>query len=107
MAINYNNAFSAENTIACRNNGNSDFRANGKNGGAYVGKAVETITTTICEAEGFSLQMVESIGTKYQIIWDGELLNRYPSLKEAEAFFIDFTGMTKAKYNKVKAKFAA
>lgn len=106
MAINYNSAFSAENTFACRHTG-KDIEATGKTGGAYVGKAVETITTTICETEGFSLQKVESMGVKYQIIWDGELLNRYPSLKDAEAFFIDFTGMTKAKYAKAKAKFAA
>lgn len=106
MAINYNSTFSAENTIACRHTGR-DIEATGKNGGAYVGKAVETTITTICEAEGFSLQKVESVGVKYQIIWDGELLNRYPSLKDAEAFFIDFTGMTKAKYTKAKAKFAA
>jgi hypothetical protein len=106
MAINYNSTFSAENTLACRNNG-TEIEARGRNNGAYVGKAVETTTTTICEAEGFSLQKVESVGVKYQIIWDGELLNRYPSLKDADAFFIDFTGMTKAKYAKAKAKFAA
>ena len=106
MAFNYNTTFTAENTIACRHTGR-EIEATGETNGAYVGKAVETTITTICEAEGFSLQKVESMGVKYQIIWDGELLNRYPSLKDAEAYFIDFTGMTKAKYAKVKAKFAA
>ena len=106
MAINYNSAWTSENTIACAHTGNK-IEVVGKNSAAYKGKAVETTTTTICEAEGFSLQKVESVGVRYQIVWDGELLNRYPSLKDAEAFFIDFTGMTKAKYNKAKAKFAA
>ena len=70
--------------------------------GHYEQKAYDPKVTTIAEAEGFTLRTIESVGTKYEILWDGEVLNRYPSLKTAEAFFIDFTGITKGKYNKIK-----
>lgn len=101
MAINYNNTFSAENTIACRNDGsNNNFRSIGKTGGAYVGKAYNPDIKTICKANDFELR---SVGTRYEILWDGEVLNRYPNLKTAETFFIDFADLTRGKYNKLKA----
>lgn len=95
----YNNAYSEKNTIACRNNG-TEIEVHGC--GYYEQNAYNPIIKTIAEAEGFELRTVESVGIKYEILWDGEILNRYPSLKTAEAFFIDFTGMTKSKYNKIK-----
>lgn len=70
--------------------------------GAYESKAYAPTITTICEAEGFTLRTVESVGIRYEILWDGEVLNRYPSLKTAEAFFIDFAGITRGKFNKMK-----
>jgi len=97
--INYYNAYNENNTIACRNNG-TEVEAHGI--GHYEQRAYNPIIKTIAEAEGFTLRTIESVGTKYEILWDGEVLNRYPSLKTAEAFFIDFAGITKAKYNKIK-----
>lgn len=68
--------------------------------GTYVGRAYSPEIKTICKVNGFELRVV---GTRYEILWDGELLNRYPSLKEAEVFFIDFADLTRGKYNKLKA----
>ena len=70
--------------------------------GYYEQRAYAPKITTIAEAEGFTLRTIESVGTKYEILWDGEVLNRYPSLKTAETFFMDFAGITKAKYKKIK-----
>lgn len=70
--------------------------------GYYEQRAYAPKITTIAEAEGFTLRTIKSVGTKYEILWDGEVLNRYPSLKTAETFFIDFAGITKNKYNKIK-----
>lgn len=95
----YNNLYSEKNTITCRNNG-PEIEVHGC--GYYEQNAYNPIIKTIAKVEGFELRTVESVGVKYEILWDGEILNRYPSLKTAEAFFIDFTGITKGKYNKIK-----
>ena len=97
--MNYNETFSEKNTIACRNNG-VEVEAHGC--GHYEQKAYNPIIKTVAEAEGFTLRTIESVGIKYEIVWDGEVLNRYPNLKTAETFFMDFAGITKAKYNKIK-----
>ena len=97
--MNYNTTYTENNTIACRNNG-TEIEVHGS--GHYEQNAYKPIIKTIAEAEGFELRTVENAGIKYEILWDGEVLNRYPSLKTAEAFFIDFTGITKSKYNKIK-----
>lgn len=68
--------------------------------GTYVGRAYNPEIKTICKVNGFELRVVD---TRFEILWDGELLNRYPSLKEAEIFFIDFADLTRGKYNKLKA----
>lgn len=96
---NYYNAYNENNTIACRNNG-TEIEAHGC--GYYEQRAYAPKITTIAEAEGFTLRTIESVGTKYEILWDGEVLNRYPNLKTAETFFMDFAGITKAKYKKIK-----
>lgn len=70
--------------------------------GVYVGKAYEPTITVLCEVEGMVLRAIKGLSDKYEILWDGELLNRYPNRKTAETFFIDFAGITKAKYNKLK-----
>ena len=71
--------------------------------GHYEQKAYAPKITVVAKFEGFMLRTVESIGVKYEIVFDGEVLNRYPNLKTAETFFIDFAGITKAKYNKIKS----
>ena len=77
---NYYNAYNENNTIACRNNG-IEVEAHGA--GYYEQHAYAPKITTIAEAEGFTLRTIESVGTKYEILWDGEVLNRYPNLKTA------------------------
>ena len=71
--------------------------------GDYTQKAYNPTIKTVAKINGFELRTIESIGVKYEILWDDEVLNRYPSLKTAETFFIDFAGISKAKYNKIKA----
>lgn len=93
--------FSEENTIACRNNGSNDFRTTGL--GKYDQKAYNPEIKVVCQIDSLLLRTVKtSIATKYEIIDNGFLLNRYPNLKTAESFFIDFAGITKGKYNKLK-----
>ena len=96
---NYNTTYSADNTLACRNNG-IEVEAHGC--GHYEQHAYNPTITTIAKANGFELREIASIGVKYEILWDDEILNRYPTLKNAETFFIDFAGITRGKYNKIK-----
>lgn len=71
--------------------------------GFYTNVPYNPEILTIAEANGVSLQQVtRSVGTVYEIRWDSEVLNKYPNLKTAEAYFVDFAGITKAKYNKIK-----
>ena len=72
-------------------------------GKKYVGVAYNPTVTIICNTGEFILQTIAtSVKTKYEILWDGDVLNTYPSLKIAETFFMDFAGLTKAKYAKLK-----
>ena len=98
--INYNTAYTENNTIACRNNG-AEVEAHGI--GHYEQHAYNPTIKTIAKVEGFTLRSIEREDVKYEILWDDEILNRYPNLKTAETFFIDFTGLTKSKYNKIKS----
>ena len=67
--------------------------------GHYESKAYKPTIKTICEHDGFVLRTVND---KPEILWDGEVVNRYDTIKTAETFFIDFADLTKAKYNKLK-----
>lgn len=97
--FNYNNAYSEANQIACRNNGDSSFRTTGC--GHYDQKAYNPTIKVICEANGFVLRTVKSLDVKYEILEGGELINRYPSLKIATQFFVDFADITNAKFKKI------
>ena len=86
----------------------TDFRPAGglsplRNGSPAASTSIAAAKAPVyLEAEGFTLRTIESVGVKYEILWDGEVLNRYPNLKTAETFFMDFAGITKAKYKKIK-----
>ena len=97
--FNYNNAYSEANQIACRNNGDSSFRTTGC--GTYNQKAYNPTIKVVCEANGVMLRTVKSVDVKFEVWMDGELINRYPSLKIAQAFFIDFAGISKSKFKKI------
>ena len=96
--FNYNETFNEKNTIACRNNG-AEIEVHGC--GKYEQKAYNPIVKVICSINGVTLRTVKSVDTKVEILVDGELFNRYPSVKVAETFFIDFAGISKAKYKKI------
>lgn len=95
----YNTTFSAENTLACRNNGDENHRATGKTNGAYIGKA-PTIHDLYRVDDTLLREVTTSKGTTYELVLDDEVYNRFPSLKEATVWFIDFAGITKAKLPK-------
>lgn len=95
----YNTTFSAENTLACRNKGDNGHRATGKTNGEYVGKA-PTIHDLYRVDDTLLREVTTSKGTTYELVLDDEVYNRFPSLKEATVWFIDFAGITKAKLPK-------
>lgn len=97
----YNSTAKAE--IACRDTHDceSDNKHTAKGDGHYEQKAYNPIITIVCSLDGVTLRTVKSVDTKYEILFDGILMNRYPTLKIAENFFMDFTGITKAKYKKL------
>ena len=70
--------------------------------GFYQQKAYNPIIKVICEFEHLTLRSVESSKVQYEILWEGEVLNRFATVKVAESYFIDFAGITKGKYNKMK-----
>lgn len=97
------NAYNEENTIACRNKGDNDQRATGATGGAYNGKAYAPTIENLYKHEDTLLRSVENNGVvRYEILFDDEVYSRFPDLKKATVYFLDFTGLTKAKLNKVK-----
>ena len=96
---NYNTTFTAENTIACRNNGGNDYRAKGATNGSYIGKA-PTVRNLYRVDDTLLREVTTYKGTVYELVLDDEVYNRFPSLKEVTVWFIDFAGITKAKLNK-------
>ena len=72
--------------------------------GTYTNKAYAVAIIPIAEDDGILLR---SCGKKYEILFDGEVNNRFTSLSEAEAMFRDFTGLSKPRYAKVKDAMAA
>lgn len=96
--INYNEALSEKNTIACRNTG-TEIEVHGD--GHYEQKPYNPIIKNICSIDGVTLRTVQSIDTKFEILFDGVVMNRYKTLQIAENYFMDFTGITKAKFKKL------
>ena len=97
---NYNTTFTAENTIACRNNGGNDYRAKGMTNGSYIGKA-PTIRNLYRVDDTLLREVTTYKGTTYELVMDDEVYNRFPSLKDATVLFIDFAGITKGQLKKV------
>lgn len=76
---------------------NSRCEVRAHSDGHYVQKAFNVSSKTICKLNGFTL---ESYNETYRILCDGDVVNKYPTLREAEVFFIDFADTTRAKYKK-------
>lgn len=98
MNMNYSDTY----TTASHDYEESEHKASGL--GAYTNKAYAVAIIPIAEAEGV---MLRSCGKKYEILFDGEVNNRFTSLTEAEAMFRDFTGLSKSRYTKAKDAMAA
>lgn len=98
--MNYYDATNEENTIACRNNGDLDFRTCGS--GEYTNKP--PVVKVLCFINDVMLRAVEmSTRTVYEIVYDGDIFSRSSNLREIEAMYLDFADITRAKYNKIKA----
>lgn len=67
--------------------------------GSYVGKA-PTVRDLYRVDDTLLREVTTYKGTVYELVLDDEVYNRFPSLKEATVWFIDFAGITKAKLKK-------
>jgi hypothetical protein len=100
LADTYNTT--ARPTISCRDSHNCESNHHSAKGcGHYEQKAYNPTVKVICEVNGVTLRPVQSIDTKFEILFDGVLANRYPSLKVATQFFIDLAGITPTKFKKL------
>ena len=89
-------------TIVCAEN-NACANGHGANGAGYYNqKPYNPTIKIICAYEHLILRSVEASTIKYEILWDGEVFNKYPTMKIAENFFIDLCGITRNKFNKLK-----
>ena len=97
----YNSTAKAQ--IACRDTHDceSDNKHTAKGDGHYEQKPYNPIITVICSVDDVTLRTVKSVDTKFEILFDGVVMNRYKTLKIAESYFMDFTGISKAKYKKL------
>lgn len=77
---------------------NGEKKANGL--GTYHGKAYSGTRTPLYRANGVQLDEITEGTTCYEIVWDGEVLNRYPTLAKAVSYFIDFSGIRKSQLKK-------
>ena len=105
--FNYNQTFAEENTIACSNNGDNGHRACGKNGGEYHSNGYNAVVTPLYRFDDVELRSVENNGAiRYEVLFDNEVYQRFPSLKNATVYFLDFSGLTKGKLKKCEVKAA-
>lgn len=104
--MNFNTAChsTAHATVSCReSNSFSNEKGHTASGcGEYRQKAYDPKVSVVCEYNKCVLRIVEAYNTKYEIFYEGELFNRYSNFSIAETFFIDFAGLTKSKYKKLK-----
>ena len=90
-------------SIACSDNhGEYTDTRKAHGDGHYDQKAYNPKIKVVCEYEHILLRTVETCKVQYEILWEGEVLNKYSTLKIAESFFMDFAGITKSKYSKLK-----
>ena len=70
--------------------------------GAYKSNGYTAKKDTMCKTEDAELRKVEdSKGTRYEVLLDDEVYQRFPSLKNAIVYFCDFSGMTKKAVEKL------
>ena len=99
----YYSTFTADNTIACRNNG-MEIEAHGR--GAYTGVAVNMIIEVLEIRGGFELRRASNMNNgdvKYRLFWDGECVSTLTNEREALALLDDFAPVTKKRGRKPKA----
>ncbi len=97
----YNSTMTA--SIACSDTNDCENRKGhtAKGAGYYEQKAYNPTVTVVCEFGDMLLRIVKAYDTKYEILCEGELFNRYSTFKIAQQYFMDFTGLTPAKYKKL------
>lgn len=74
--------------------------------GAYNGNAYRATITPLYRYDDIELRSVEHNGVKkYEVLFDDEVYQKFPTLKAAQVYFSDFSGLTPGKMEK-KAKVA-
>ena len=99
----YNPALSyttAHATIACRGYGDSADRCEMGNGN-YVSKAYNARRVAICTLNGVTLYEITDTTTRYEIYWDGELVDRYTKRTTAISYTADFAGVSVKAIHKI------
>lgn len=75
--------------------------------GAYNGNAYRATITPLYRYDDMELRSVEHNGVKkYEVLFDDEVYQKFPTLKAAQVYFSDFSGLTLGKMEK-KAKIEA
>jgi hypothetical protein len=71
--------------------------------GAYSNKPYLATIKPLYQYEDMTLREIsDSRGQRYEILFDDEVYQRFPTLKNAVAYFLDFSGLTKRQMEKVK-----
>lgn len=74
----------------------------------YKNQPVVTTQTTLYAFDGIEMREVNRPTSKhYAIVWDGTVISKCDTTKEATTMFLDFTGLTKGKLNKYAVKATA
>ena len=74
--------------------------------GAYNSNAYRATITPLYRYDDMELRRVEHNGVKkYEVLFDDEVYQKFPTLKAAQVYFSDFSGLTLGKMEK-KAKVA-
>lgn len=98
----YNKTFAESNTIACAHTGR-EIEACGKTNGEYKSNGYHATITPIYAADDVELRSVEHNGTiRYEVLLDNEVFQKFPSLKNATVYFLDFSGMRKSGLKEVQ-----
>ena len=75
--------------------------------GAYHSNGYHATVTPLYRYDDMELRSVEHNGvTRYEVLFDNEVYQKFPTLKAATVYFCDFSGLTVGKMEK-KAKVEA
>jgi len=99
MNFNYMDTFVSES----ENHDFEDSRSTVKGLGTYKSNGYTAVKKSLYKTEDMELRSVcDSNGVRYEVLMDDEVYQRFPSLKKATVYFLDFSGLTAKKMEKYK-----